>query len=231
VIVGDFDPSEISPILAKTFDGWSNKKPYTRIDQPYQADLKIERETVLTPDKENAAYIAGMSVPIKDDNPDYPALLAGNFILGGGGLSSRITDRLRQKGGLSYTAGSMFAASPLDVRGDLMILAIYNPANLAKVVAGVDEELERLLRDGVEPKELDRAKAGYLQQLTVARAGDPALASMLAEDLFVGRTMKFHADLEQRIKELTPDAVNAALRKHIDPKRLSVVTAGDFQKK
>ena len=51
-------------------------------------------------------------MPIKDDDPDYPALLAGNFILGGGALSSRIADRLRQKGGLSYTAMSMFAAEP-----------------------------------------------------------------------------------------------------------------------
>ena len=75
--------------------------------------------TILTPDKENAVYLAGLSMPIKDDNPDYPALLVGNFILGGGGLSSRIADRLRQKDGLSYGAGSMLGASPLDPRADL----------------------------------------------------------------------------------------------------------------
>ena len=75
-------------------------------------------------------------MPIKDDDPDYPALLMGNFILGGGALSSRIADRLRQKGGLSYTAMSMLQASPLDRRADLMILAIYNPINVAKVVDG-----------------------------------------------------------------------------------------------
>ena len=46
-----------------------------------------------------------------------------------------------------------------------MILAIYNPINVAKVVTGVDEELDRLLRDGVTPDELDKAKTGYLQQL------------------------------------------------------------------
>ena len=103
VIVGDFEPSEILPILAKTFEGWKSDKPYARIERPYQADLKPERETVATPDKENAVYLAGLSLPIKDDNPDYPALVIGNFILGGGGLSSRIADRLRQKGGLSYT--------------------------------------------------------------------------------------------------------------------------------
>ncbi len=55
-----------------------------------------------------------LSLPMKDNDPDYPALVVGNFILGGGGLSSRIADRLRQKGGLSYTAMSIFAGSPID---------------------------------------------------------------------------------------------------------------------
>ena len=57
------------------------------------------------------------------------------------------------------------------------------------------------------------------------------LAVLLSQDLYVGRTMQFQADLEQKIKALTPEAVNAALRKYIDPKRLSIVTAGDFEKK
>ena len=43
--------------------------------------------------------------------------------------------------------------------------------------------------------------------------------------------MKFQADQERKIRELTTEAVNAALRKYIDPKRLTVVTAGDFKKK
>jgi zinc protease len=231
VLIGDFDSSEIMPILARTFDGWKSEKPYARIERPYQPDLKIDRETVLTPDKENAIFLAGLTLPIKDDNPDYPALLAGNFILGGGGLSSRIADRLRQKGGLSYTAMSIFAASPVDPKADLMVLAIYNPANVNKVVSGVDDELARLLRDGVASAELEKAKTGYLQQQHNQRTNDLPLSAMLLEALYVGRTMQFQADLEQKIKELTPEAVNAALRKYIDPKRLSVVTAGDFKKK
>ena len=43
--------------------------------------------------------------------------------------------------------------------------------------------------------------------------------------------MQFQADQEQKLRKLTPEAVNAAVRKYIDPKRLSIVTAGDFQKK
>jgi zinc protease len=231
VIIGDFEPSEILPILARTLDGWKAGKPYARIERPFQENIASRRETIATPDKDNAAYFAGLSMPIKDDHPDYPALLAGNFILGGGGLSSRLADRLRQKGGLSYTAMSMFQASPLDARADLVILAIYNPKNRDKVVTGVEEELERLVREGVTTAELDRAKTGYLQQQAVQRTNDTALAALLASDLYVGRTMQFQADLEEKIKALTPEVVNTALRKHLDPKRLSTITAGDFSKK
>ena len=231
VIIGDFEPSEVLPVLARTLEGWKAGKPYARIDRPFQGNIPPRRETISTPDKDNAVYLAGLSMPIKDDHPDYPALLAGNFILGGGGFSSRLADRLRQKGGLSYTAMSMFQASPLDARADLLILAIYNPKNREKVMTGVDEELDRLIQSGVTPAELDRARTGYLQQQSVQRTNDAALAAMLANDLFIGRTMQFQADLEQKIKALTPEVVNSALRKHLDPKRLSTITAGDFQKK
>jgi zinc protease len=231
VIVGDFEPSEIMPVLAQTFDGWKANKPFARIERPCQTDLTPTRETVLTPDKENAAFLAGMCLPIKDDHPEYPALVAGNFILGGGGLSSRIADRLRQKGGLSYSAGTIFAASPLDPRADLILLAIYNPANRDKVVNGAEEELERLVKGGVQTAELEKAKTGFLRQLALERTSDGMLARVLIENLYVGRTMQFHAEFEERVRNLTPEAVNAALSRHIDPKRLSVVTAGDFEKK
>jgi zinc protease len=231
VAIGDFEPSEILPILARMLDGWKAEKPYARIERPYQADLKPQRETVETPDKANAVYLAALSLPMKDDAPDYPALLLGDFVLGGGALSSRIADRLRQKGGLSYTAMSIFGGSPVDLRSDMLVLAIYNPVNVEKVVSGVDDELARLLKDGVTDAEIKKAADGYLFQQQQMRTSDMMLAVQLAENLFVDRTMQFQADQEQKLRKLTPEVINAALRKYIDPKRLSIVTAGDFQKK
>jgi zinc protease len=230
-IVGDFESPEALAVLARSFEGWKNAQPYAHIERPFQPGLRPNRETILTPDKANASYFAGLTLEMKDSNPDYPALVAGNFILGGGALSSRIADRLRQKGGLSYTAASVFAASPLDPQANFLVLAIYNPVNVAKVVSGVDDELAKILRDGVTPAELKRAKDGYLRQQEVMRTNDNMLASSLAENLFIGRTMQFQAVLEAKIKAMTVEEVNAALRKYIDPKQLSVVTAGDFKEK
>ena len=60
-----------------------------------------------TPDKENAIFRARLDFPLRDDDPDAPALLIANEIFGGGsGLSNRLMVRLRQKDGLSYGVGS-----------------------------------------------------------------------------------------------------------------------------
>ena len=170
-IVGDFEPSEVLPLVARALDSWKAEKPYARIERAYQAGVKAQRETILTPDKANATYFAGLTLPLRDDNPDYPALVMGNSILGGG-FSSRLTDRLRHKGGLSYGAGSGFNASALDTLARLTIFAICNPGNMPKVETGAAEELERWVTGGVTSEELERARAGYLQQQQVARSND-----------------------------------------------------------
>ena len=228
-IVGDFEPSEALPILAKALGSWRAEKPYARIEEPYQPGSGPARRAILTPDKANATYAAGLTVRMKDDDPDYPALVAGNFILGGGSLSSRLGERLRQKGGLSYGAGSMFAADAKDDSARLMLFAICNPDNQPKVEAGAGEELERLVRDGVRRDELEQAKTGYLQQQRVRRSNDAALAATLADHLFDGRTMQYDADLEASLRRLTPEQVDAAMRKYVDPSKLCVIVAGDLK--
>ena len=168
-----------------------------------------------------------MLLPISDEHPDYPALVLGNFILGGGSLSSRLGDRVRQKEGLSYGVGSNFVAAAQDDRANLMLGASCQPQNVGKLETVMKEELEKLLAKGVTADEVENAKKGFLQQQQVARSSDQALASMLSSQLFEGRTMAREAELEQKIAALTPEAISAALKKHIDPKRLVIVTAGD----
>jgi zinc protease len=64
----------------------------------------------------------------------------------------------------------------------------------------------------------------------VGRTGDAAVAGQIVSNLNLGRTFAHESDLEKRITALTPDDVKAAFRKFIDPKKLVIVRAGDFQK-
>jgi zinc protease len=228
-VVGDFEPSEVLPVVEKALKDWHSDKDYARIAEPYQA-VEGGRLQINTPDKANAVYLAGLPLPMKDEDPDYAALVVGNQILGGGGLSSRLADRLRQKGGLSYGAGSMFRADSEDESARVMMFAIFNPDNLAKVEAGAGEELAKLVTEGVRSFEFERAQKGYLQQAQVQRTNDAALAGTLSNNLHLDRTLKFQADLEDAVRKLTPEQVNEALKKRLDPEKLTRVVAGDFEK-
>jgi zinc protease len=120
----------------------------------------------------------------------------------------------------------MLSADSIDHRGALTMFAIYNPANNSKVESAIKEEFEKLVADGVTADELDQAKTGYLQALEVSRSSDGRLASMLTDNLYAGRTMKYYADLEKKIKDQTPETIHATVKKYFDIKRLVVVVAG-----
>jgi zinc protease len=187
------------------------------------------QQTIDTPDKANATFMAGLLFAMRDDDEQYPALLMGNYILGSGTLSSRLGDRVRQKEGLSYGITSSLNVSSEDRRAGFTISAIVNPQNINRLQQCAVEELERLLRDGVTKDELDRAREGYLQGLRVGRANDAALAGTLGGLRHLNRTMVWESDLEKKISCLTPEQVKAALDQYIDPRKLVLVKAGDFQ--
>ncbi|MDB6112673.1 MAG: ptrA 4, partial [Pedosphaera sp.] len=230
-IVGDFDPKACLPVLQGTLKGWKAPKRYARISMPIVGKQLGGRLDINTPDKANATYTAALLFPLRDDDADYAALVLGNYILGGGTLSSRLGDRIRQKDGLSYGVSSSLGVSPFDQRAELTITAICNPQNITRVEKAAQEELERFVREGVTKEEVERAKQGYLQAQKVGRSSDPALVGALSNLRHLDRTMTYQAGLEAKIAALTPESIAAALQKHLDPKKLLVVVAGDFETK
>jgi zinc protease len=228
VIMGDFAPDETVSALSESLTGWTAKEPYARITRPASDKVVPGREVISIPDKANAVYLAGLTFAMKDTDPDYPALTLGNFILGGGTLSSRLGNRVRQKEGLSYGVGSGFAAGDLDPRGAFNVFAIYNPENVAKVEAAIREEVELLIKTGITDEELERAKSGYLASQEIQRTNDQQLTSTLAGTLHADRTMKYYAEVEKKIVGLTKEQVREALLKYLDPEKLVIVVSGSL---
>jgi len=225
-VVGDFDPEEITRLAAELFGDWKSPRPYARIALRY-ADVPPIDRSISTPDKANAVLRAGMLLKLRDDNPDYPALLLGNYLLGGSS-DSRLARRIREKEGLSYSVGSFLSADSFDERGSFGVFAIYAPQNRARVEAATGEEIRRALAEGFDAAEVEAAKKSLLQARQLARSNDENLAARLASYLVLGRTFVWDLDLERRIAALTPREIVEAMRRHLDPARLSVVKAGDF---
>ena len=228
-VVGDFDAADVQAAAAKHFGDWKNAAPFARLVRTY-ARVDSSFESIETPDRPQAFFAAGTTVRLSDDDPDYPALYLANYMLGGSGMSSRIFDRLRQKEGLSYGAGSGLQVQSLDRFGLWNAGAIYAPQNADRLLAAFRDELNKALKDGFTADEVEKNKAGYLQARSQGRANDNELIGTLVSRRFAGRTMAWDEAYEKAVMALTAEQVNAAFRKHIDPRNIVIVRAGDFAK-
>jgi zinc protease len=228
VVVGQFDQAEAQKQAAELFGNWKSPSGYQRVLTAYRktepANVKIE-----TPDKQNTSFLAGMQVRMTDEDPDYPAMILANYLLGGSG-GSRLFHRIRDQEGLSYGVRSTFQAGLKEDAGQFGATIISAPQNTPRVETSFKDELARTARDGFTAEEVAAGKKAWLQEQLVGRSQDQALARVLGNRERFDRTMKFDENLETVMTALTPDQVNAALRRHFDPAELVIVKAGDFKK-
>ncbi len=228
VAIGDFDPAALERLAAELFGKWKTPSPFERVPAVYAATPPLD-DALTTPDKANAVLRGGLNIPMRDDHPDYPAMVLANYLLGGTS-SARLPNRVREKEGLSYSTFSSFSASPFDPSASFRISSIFAPQNRERVEQAIREELQRAVRDGFSAKEVEEGKAALLQARRLARTQDRALASRLSTYLFAKRTFEWDRDFEAKVAALTPAQLDAALRRHLDPARVSFVKAGDFKK-
>ncbi|CAH0996246.1 hypothetical protein EMA8858_02377 [Emticicia aquatica] len=229
-VVGDFDEASIRKIISTNFGSWKSPIPFKRIQAVFQ-DITPTANAIKTPDKANALFLAGQNLQIQDTDADYAGLVLGNYMLGGGFLSSRLAVRIRQKEGISYGVGSNISGSPMDKSGSFMTYAIYAPENAEKLEKAFYEEITKVVTEGFTADELKAAKSGWLQSRSVSRSQDNELSNKLNNYLYLDRTLQFDADFEKQVEAITVEQVNAAMKKFIDPKKISIIKAGDFDKK
>jgi len=229
-IIGDFDEAAVEAELKKLFPAQVSRSPYAQVVREYRP-VAPQRIVIDTPDKENATIRARIDLPLKDTDADAAALFVADWIFGGGtGLSNRLIDRVRQKEGLSYGAGTGLSLAARGNATTWSLGAIVAPQNVARAEAAIKEELERARKDGFTAKEVEEAKKGILQSRAVNRAQDGTVAAGWVNNLDLGRNWQFSKAFEDKIAALTPEQVNAAFRKYIDPAAMTFVVAGDGKK-
>lgn len=228
-VVGDFDADAIEQAIRASF---TKKAPvgYIRLDDEFRP-VKAERIVLDAPAKENAFLITRRDFPSSIDDPQAAAMIAADWIIGGGsGLSNRLADRLRQKDGLSYSVYSSISLPAFGNRASWVALAITAPQNLAKAEQDMREELERVLRDGVTEQEVEEAKKGLLESRAVNRSQDDMVANGWVTYLQQGADWSKSKALDEAIAKLTVTDVNAAVRRVVVPAEMTYVLAGDKEK-
>ena len=175
-------------------------------------------------------FVAGELIKMSDEDPDFPAMLLANYMMGGSSLGSRLFHRIRDKEGLSYAVQSQFGAPTKDDGASFIAVALSNPQNTPKVEASIKDELARTLKEGFMADEVAAAQKSWLQERMVGRADDGALVGLLAARTRFDRTMEYDKALETKVGALTAAQISEAFRRHMDPAALIIVKAGDFKK-
>ncbi len=227
VIAGDMDKDSIGKLALELFGNWRSPRSYAESRRAYRK-TPVVQPVITLKDKANASVVAGELWPVGETHPDFPALVLANYMLGGHS-TSRLYLRIRTQDGYSYGVSSTLAADSQENWAQWSMAAITNPLNAPKVVQDLREEIARVLKDGFAAGEVAAARKGWADARQVQRAQDSALAARIVLDEHNGRTMQFDADLEAKVAALTPEAVNAAFRRYMDPANLTVIQAGDLK--
>ena len=228
-IIGDFDAESAQSQVKSLFGEWKSAAHYARIEMPYQAVAAVNK-AIESPGKANAYFMASKHIPVSDEDAEYPALVLGTYMLGGGVMNSRLAVRIRQKEGLSYGIGASLSGGNKVKNQSFTVSAICAPQNMTKVEAAFKEEMLRALKDGFTGEEIEAAKKGWLQSRQVSRAQDRELVGRLGSQRFHDRTMAFDAEMDKKVEALTADQIVEAIRRHLKVDEISIVKSGDFKK-
>lgn len=210
--------------VAKRLESLLGKAPMsgTPLPEPQAPAGTAMRGTVPTEAEDQAhLYVGHLTVP--RHHPDYNALEVVAVVLGSGaGLTGRIPMRIREQEGLAYSAHAQtVAGSGLDA-GRLVAYVGTSPATVAKAETGVIEEIARLVRDGIEPAELEEARAYLLGREPFRRETARQWADLLNEAVQYDLPLDDPDLREQELRALDLQTVQEAARRHIRPEELRV---------
>jgi zinc protease len=159
-------------------------------------------------------------------DPDYFPLWVGNYILGGGGFASRISEEVRQKRGLAYSAYSYFY--PLAAQGPFQMGLQTKSSQAAEALKVVRETLEKFLRDGPTARELEEAKQNIIGGFPLRIDSNSKILEYLSTIGFYKLPLDYLEQFPKRVEAVTVEQIHEAFSRRIAADRMvTVVVGGD----
>ncbi len=225
-IVGDVTENEIVSLLRECFKGRK------RTGQPapaHPAPPRLDKTEVIRLDKNiTQANIAIGHIGISRENPDFYAVTVMNYILGGGGFSSRLMDNIRDNKGLAYDVHSMFAAQKEPGAFRVWVQTKNESAN--ESIAEIMKEINRMRTVPVTDRELADAKAYLTGSFPLRMDTSAKIAGMLASVEFYGLGLDYPQRYPALVNGVTKDDVLRVARKYLDPDRMVIVVLANQEK-
>jgi len=225
-VVGDITPEEVEDLLKRYFSRWQPKElKFPPV--PTLEPSKKRKIIVIDRDLTQANILIG-HIGIKRGNPDYYAVSVMNYILGGGGFSSRLMHNLREEKGLVYDIYSFFAARKEGGSFRVGLQTKNESANTA--LEEVLKEIKRIRTTPVSDAELSEAKAFLIGSFPMKIETSRRIADFLVAVEYYELGIDYIDKYPDYINSVTKDDVLRVARKYLDPENFILVVVADEEK-
>jgi len=227
-ISGDVTREEIVELLRDKFNGWEQKD--VKVDKVPPVDLKeVKNFNYAEKPDMNQAYIMIGHLGIKKDNPGRCAINIMNYILGGGSFASWITEEVRVKKGLAYSAGS-YVNHGAFARGSFTAYAQTKAEEYHRSVRIILDQIERMRNEGPTEEEFNRAIDSYLNSQVFEYESKEQIIGRLMMLKFQGRPLDTPEKDMEKYAALTVKDIQEAAREYLRPEDITVLIVGNREK-
>ena len=220
-IVGDLDRDRAEAIARSILAGLPAGEPL----EPLPAvDLPDAPTTVRVPFEAEQTHVVIGQPSVRRGHEDYYALYLGNHMLGGGGLTSMLAERMREERGLSYSSGSRVTTGAR--RGRFQMSTQVRSDALEEALSVLRGSLAELRDEGPAAERLDGSRRNITGSFPLQLDSNRDLLGYVSSIGFHDLPQDYLSRFVERIEGLDGAAVQSALREHIDPQRMVTVLVG-----
>ncbi len=224
VAVGDIDPAAFKAEVARHFAGWKGG----RIPKAAEAPPATGGEkTVQLADKSSVSVIIGQTSGLRAGDPDWIPLNIASGILGRG-FTSRLVGNVRDREGLTYGIGTALTDDSFHA-GSWVTKATFAPVLLERGLASTRREIAGWWSEGITADELDYRKSVAAGRFAVLLETTHGLAEQLLRCAERGLDVSWLDEFPAKVRALELQAVNAAVKKHLEPAKMVTVKAGTLR--
>ncbi len=220
IVVGDIEKSRLVELLERYLGDWSgvavDYKPEPSIDSKI-GTFKVEKKTT------QSTVVMGHAC-IRRNNPDFIKLIVANQIFGGSGLTSRLFDRIREKGGYAYSVYSY--VDPSYYTGSFKIVFQTENKRVSSAIDEVNEELKKFVELGVTDRELEYAKKYLIGSFPLKLDTSVKIADYLAFVSFYGLGRDYLVRYVKEVESVSVRDIKEVVGRYIRPDRITTVIVG-----
>jgi zinc protease len=225
-VVGDLTSEELNTLVDHYLGAWKKgERSFVAMEktniQKNKKVIKIERDLT------QSNVIIG-TLGISRDNPDYYTVSVMNYILGGGGFSSRLMQSIREEKGLAYSVHSYFAA--YKETGTFQAGVQTKNESASTAIDEILKQIERIRNEKVSDQELSDAKAYLTGSFPRRLDTNRKLADFLASVEFFNLGLDYDKRYTDYINAVTQDDVLRVARKYLTAENYVLVVVGDQKK-